>query len=104
MRGLVLAWAVGLGILSWRTAQQYHKPPVPGRLLGASVVFVVLALIAEYEPARRAAVLAAWGFDLAVFFQAGPQQLTSTAGFRTNKASPLPGSPPAAGEGSGGAL
>lgn len=77
---MILAWAVGLGLMSWRDAQKYHKPPVPGRLIGASLVFIALALLAEYEPARRAAVLAAWGFDLAVVFQIGPKQLTSTAG------------------------
>ena len=97
MRGLVLAWAVGLGILTWRTAQEFHKPPVPGRLLGASMVYVLLALLAEYEPAKRAAVLAAWGFDVAVLFKAGPKALISTAGFGTAGES---GS--AAGEGSGG--
>lgn len=67
--------------MTWRTAQDYHKPPVPGRLLGASMVFVLLALLAEYEPARRAALLAAWGFDVAVLFKAGPQALVSTQGF-----------------------
>lgn len=85
MRGLVLAWAVGLGILTWRTAQEYHKPPVPGRLLGASMVYVLLALLAEYEPAKRAAVLAAWGFNVAVLFKAGPAALVSTAGFGTKQ-------------------
>ena len=80
MRGIVLAWGVGLGILSWRTVQQYHKPPVPGRVLGASVVYAALALIAEYEPATAAATLAAWGFTVAVLFKAGPQVLTNTKG------------------------
>jgi hypothetical protein len=81
MRGLILAWAVGLGLMSWRDVQKYHKPPVPGRLLGASLVFAGLALLGEYEPARRVAVLTAWAFDLAVVFEIGPQALVSTAGF-----------------------
>lgn len=92
---------MGLGILAWRTAQDYHKPPVPGRLLGASVVFAALALLAEYEPARRAATLAAWGFDVAVLFEAGPKALTSTAGFAggeprspSGQSLPVPGSHP----------
>jgi hypothetical protein len=89
LRGLVLAWAVGLGIMAWREAQQYHRPVVPGRVLGASAVYALLALIAEYEPATRAAVLAAWGFDIAVLFQAGPAALVSTKGFTTNSQSPL---------------
>lgn len=88
MRGIVLAWAVGLGIMTWRTAQQYGQPPVPGRLLGASGVFAMLALLAEYQPAAPAAQLAAWGFDIAVLFRAGPKALVSTAGFGKQPASP----------------
>jgi hypothetical protein len=85
MRGLVLAWAVGLGIYTWRTVQEFRKPPVPGRVLGASLVYAGLALVAEYEPARRAATAAAWGFDLAVLFKAGPAQLTQGAGWITGQ-------------------
>jgi hypothetical protein len=80
MRGLALAWMAGLSILIWRDVQQYHKPPVPGALLGASFVFVALALLAEYEPARRTAILTAWGFDVAVLLSIPPQQLTTTKG------------------------
>jgi hypothetical protein len=87
--------------MTWRTAQEYHKPPVPGRLLGASMVYVMLAFLAEYEPARRAALLAAWGFDVAVLFQAGPAALVSTAGFGASTAGE---SGSAAGEGSGGKI
>lgn len=93
---MVLAWAVGLGIMTWRTAQIYHKPPVPGRILGASMVYVLLALLAEYEPAKRAALLAAWGFNVAVLLKLPPAAFT-TAAFATAGES---GS--AAGEGSGG--
>lgn len=87
MRGVMVAWLAGLALMSWRTAQQYHQPPVPGRLLGASGVFAALALLAEYQPAARAAQWAAWGFDLAVLFQIGPAALTSTAGFQIGKES-----------------
>ena len=101
MRGLTLAWAVGLGIFTWREAQIYRKPPVPGRILGGSLVFAALALLAEYEPARRAAVLAAWAFDVAIVFKAGPAALVSTAGFGTQ--SGLPSNPAgASGSGQGG--
>lgn len=81
MRGIVLAWAVGLGIMTWREAQKFGKPPVPGTVLAASVVFAALAFLAEYPAATRAATLAAWGFDVAVLFEAGPKALTSTQGF-----------------------
>lgn len=89
MRGLLLAWLAGLGLMSWRDVQEYHRPPVPGRLLGASLVFAALGVIAEYEPARTPAAIAAWGFDLAILFQVGPQALVSTKGFTTNSGSPL---------------
>jgi hypothetical protein len=87
LRGITLAWAVGLGLMTWRTAQEFHRPPVPGRLLGASVVFAALALLAEYEPATRAAVLAAWGFDLAVLFKLPPSAFT-TAPFQSKATDP----------------
>lgn len=87
MRGITLAWAVGLGLMTWRTAQEFHRPPVPGRLLGASVVFAMLALLAEYEPAARAAVLAAWGFDVAVLFKLPPSAFT-TAPFESKATDP----------------
>ena len=91
MRGIVLAWAVGLGIMTWRTAQEFGQPPVPGRLLGASVVFAALALLAEYQPATRAATLAAWGFDVAVLLGVPPKSLTSTQGFSKPVTAPRPG-------------
>jgi len=101
MRGLVLAWAVGLGIFSWREWQIYGRPPVPGRLLAGSLVFGTLALIAEYEPAARPATLAAWAFDLAVLFKAGPATLTQGAGWITGAPSAAE-SGSAAGKGGGG--
>ncbi len=108
MRGITLAWAVGLALMTWRTAQEFHRPPVPGRILGASMVFAALALLAEYEPAARAAVLAAWGFDVAVLFQIGPAALVSTAGFGGNavggSSGPAGEGGSAAGEGSGGKI
>lgn len=79
MNGIVLAWAVGLGIMAVRQAQRYHQPPVPGRVLGASGVYAALALAAEYQPARSAAVLAAWAFSVAVLFQAGPAAIVGAA-------------------------
>lgn len=82
---MFLAWAVGLGLMSWRSVQEFGRPPVPGRLLGASLVFAALSLLAEYEPARRAAVLAAWGFDVAVLLQLPPGALTKGSGWITGE-------------------
>lgn len=81
MGGLILAWAVGEGIIVWRSAYQQHKPPPPGDLLAATALFALLAVVAEYEPARGAAIALAWGLDLAVLMKvlpgAGKQQAKS---------------------------
>ena len=45
---------------------------MPGQLLGASGLFVLLGVLAEYPPATSAATLAAWGFDLAAILNILP--------------------------------
>lgn len=73
-RAILLAWAVGIGLITWRSVKQNHKPVPPGQYLAASGVYVLLALLAAYEPAEHVANLLAWGFDLAVLFQVLPEQ------------------------------
>lgn len=87
-RGLLAAWAVGLGVLTWREVRQWHKPVPAGRYAAASGVFVLLSLLAEYQPAAPAAVLMAWGFDLAVILQPGflPAQLGGAASTSSSQA------------------
>lgn len=65
-----MAWLTGLGIITWRSFQKDHHPPVPGTLLAASALFALLALAAEYQPARGAATAAAFGLDLAAWLKA----------------------------------
>jgi len=43
---------------------------MPGTLLASSGFFALLAVLAEYEPARPAATALAFGLDLAAFLQA----------------------------------
>lgn len=91
MRGVVLAWAVGLGIIFWREAKVFHKPPAPGRLLAASGAFGLLALLGTYDQATRAANLAAWGLDLAVLLAPGTIPGTGTTAAKpAAKAQPQP--------------
>lgn len=71
MPGLIIAWAVGEGIIVWRGIRQ-RKPPVPGDMLATSALFVALAALAEYQPARAAAVAMAFGLDIAVLMQILP--------------------------------
>jgi hypothetical protein len=67
MSGIVLAWLIGEGIIVTRSVSSAHHPPIPGQLLGSSGFFALLALIAEYPPARPAATLIAFGIDIAAF-------------------------------------
>jgi uncharacterized YccA/Bax inhibitor family protein len=68
--GITLAWLIGTGIISWRSVKKNRRPPMPGELLGASGFFVLLALLAEYQPARSAATLMAFGIDVAAYLEA----------------------------------
>jgi hypothetical protein len=70
MAGITLAWLIGEGIIIWRSVGRNHRPPVPGELLASSALFALLALLAEYQPARTTATLIAFGVDLAAWLQA----------------------------------
>lgn len=68
MGGFLFAWLVGEGIVVSRWVKQ-GAPPTPGALLLPSVFYLMLAILAEYEPARFAATALAWGVDIAVLMQ-----------------------------------
>lgn len=90
MGGLILAWAVGEGIIVWRSAFQQHKPPPPGDLLAATALFALLAVVAEYEPARAAAIALAWGLDLAVLMKVLPGAGKQQAAGKSKSKTPAP--------------
>jgi hypothetical protein len=71
VKGLIAAWAVGLGVLTWQELRQARRPVPPGRYLAASGVFALLGLLASYQPAAGAAAAAGWGLDLAVLLKPG---------------------------------
>ena len=79
MGPLILAWLIGEGIIVYRSVAQEHKPPVPGNLLAATALFAILAVIAESQQARPAAVLFAYGVDIAVLMQVLPGSKTTAA-------------------------
>jgi hypothetical protein len=91
MRGVTLAWLAGLTIITFRSARDYHMPPVPGQLLGASGLFALLALGAEYEPASKAAALAGWGFVTAALLAPGVIPATFGGTPKAKAAAPAPG-------------
>ena len=79
MRGVILAWGIGMGIIVYRAALKEHRPPVPGQMLAATGLFALLAVIGDYDPAAGAAALFAFGIDLAVLMQVLPGTATTTA-------------------------
>lgn len=95
-RGLALAWLAGLGLITWRGIKASHKPVSPGQYAAASGVYVLLAFLAEYEPAAPVAVLLAWGFDLAVFLQVLPQEVSGGGGPKQSNIEPGHGGAPRA--------
>lgn len=74
MGGLVAAWAIGEGIIVYRAIKVNHAPPMPGALLAASGLFIMLALLAEGGPnASRLATTLAFGFDAAAMLNLFPE-------------------------------
>jgi hypothetical protein len=71
MRGVILAWGIGMGIIVYRAAKA-RRPPVPGQMLAATGLFALLGVLAEYEPAAGAATAFALGVDVAVLMQVLP--------------------------------
>lgn len=68
MGGFMFAWLVGEGIIIYRWVKA-GAPPTPGALLVPSALYLGLAMLAEYQPARFAATAFAWGVDVAVLMQ-----------------------------------
>lgn len=68
MGGIVMAWLVGEGIVTWRWFKA-GAPPPPGSLVAVSGFFALLAVLATYQPARAAATAVAFGIDIAAFLQ-----------------------------------
>ena len=86
MPGIVLAAFVGEGIIFWRSWKQGRHFPVPGQLLSASAVFVLLMLLAEAPRARFLASALAWGFDAAALINVLPQTVIGGGGATGAKA------------------
>lgn len=80
MRGVILAWGLGMGIIVYRATfkAKPHQPPIPGQMLAATGLFALLAVLAEYEPAAFAATAFGFGVDIAVLMQVLPGTGTTT--------------------------
>lgn len=88
MGGLVAAWAVGEGIIIFRSVKTAHAPPLPGQLIASSALFVMLALLAESDTARPLATTLAWGFNLAALLNAWPSVTGGAPAAASKTASP----------------
>lgn len=66
--GLFFAWATGEGIITWRWVKA-KAPPTPGALLLPTALYLSLAVLAEYRPARGVATAFAWAVNLAILTQ-----------------------------------
>ncbi len=73
--GVMLAWLTGMGIIGYQSVVREHHAPLPGRLIGASGLFGLLALLSEYQAAAGLAATLAWGFDLAALLNVLPSGL-----------------------------
>jgi hypothetical protein len=82
MSAFILAWIIGEGIVIWRAIKQYSAPPLPSDLLATSGLFVILAIIAEFQP--QLAMMIAWAFDLAAFLYLATAKPTAQCGSGTN--------------------
>ena len=63
MKGVLLAWMTALTISTVDSLRSGKGMPVPGVLVGDSVIMAALGLLAEVAPTPAA--LAAWGFLIA---------------------------------------
>jgi hypothetical protein len=68
MGGFVLAWFAGESIVVYRWVK-LKAPPTPGALALSSGLFVVLAAVGQYQPARTTVTVAAWALDLAILLK-----------------------------------
>lgn len=95
MGGLTLAWLTGETIIVWQQVAKNNHPPIPGTLLGSSALFALLAIVAEYSPARPFATALAWGIDLAALLQVLPEGIggptKATTEPKRSKTKPDPG-------------
>lgn len=71
-KGLIVAWLVGEGLMTYKDVKKNKRPPLPAELLASSGLFVMLGILGESAP--KLAVTLAWGFDIAALLSLWPAQ------------------------------
>lgn len=69
MGPFALAWIVAEGLVSYQSVKRDKIVPGPGRLAVISGLYIGLAIVAEYRPARGVVTAFAWAVNLAVLIQ-----------------------------------
>jgi hypothetical protein len=101
MTGMFFAWALGEGIIFYRWGK-LGAPPTPGVLALSSSLFLGLAVIGEYRPARPVVTAFAFAVDLAILLQVVGKAPTGTTGWPPDMINdPTAILPPGASAGSG---
>lgn len=102
--GIFFAWATGEGIIIWRWWKA-KAPPTPGALLLPTALYLSLAILAEYRPARPVATTFAWAVNLAILLQVVGKTPAQKTGWPPPKMPPTqiwPGGKSAASSGAAG--
>lgn len=68
--------------MMYRSVKQYHAPPLPAAILGTSGLFVLLAMLAEWQPGL--AMMLAAGFDIAAFLNVASNKPTGCTNSTTS--------------------
>ena len=79
MGPFALAWMVAEGLISWQSIKRDKIVPGPGRLAVVSGLYIGLAILSEYRPARGVVTAFAWAVNLAVLVQTAGTKPTSNA-------------------------
>lgn len=81
MTGLLSAWAVEAGIVTWRSFHRDHRPPLPADFVAVFILFGALGLLAEVPNMKGTAAVTGWGIVLASAFSLVPRQVPGAAQF-----------------------
>lgn len=65
MTGLLSAWMVEAGIVTWRAFKRDNRPPLPSDFVAMFVVYGTLGIVAEVPHAQSTATAIGWGIVLA---------------------------------------
>jgi hypothetical protein len=76
-RGIIIAWLVGEGIISYKSVKKNNRPPLPADLLAASGAFVLLGILSEFQD--RLAMMLAVGLDAAALLTLFPTTASGTS-------------------------